>query len=225
MRLRGADWNDALDMASVKGESVAFTAAYAGSMSMLSSMIRACGREKITVFEELAMRGIVLGELLPFGKSFAVIASGALFALMHMNPVQLPFAFIAGTAMAYAALSCGTLRVSVTVHFINNFLSVLFLSLPEFLSPEISFIAELSVSVVIFAAGTAAGVYLIRHRRDEDAGKTALCTVTDEPLKVDLRDGLHGKISPLLVIYACTAVLVTLLTFGLSLLTPLFRMI
>ena len=55
MRLRGADWNDALDMASVKGESVAFTAAYAGSMSMLSSMIRACGREKITVFEELAI--------------------------------------------------------------------------------------------------------------------------------------------------------------------------
>ncbi|MBE7070656.1 MAG: hypothetical protein E7386_09185 [Ruminococcaceae bacterium] len=53
MRLRGADWNDALDMASAKGESVAFTAAYAGALTMLSSMIRNCGRDEITVFEEL----------------------------------------------------------------------------------------------------------------------------------------------------------------------------
>ena len=53
MRLRGADWNDALDMASVKGESVAFTAAYAGALTMLSSIIRNCGRSDIAVFEEL----------------------------------------------------------------------------------------------------------------------------------------------------------------------------
>ena len=53
MRLRGADWNDALDMASAKGESVAFTAAYAGALSMLSFMIRNCGRDEIAVFEEL----------------------------------------------------------------------------------------------------------------------------------------------------------------------------
>ena len=54
MRLRGADWNDALDMASKRGESVAFTAAYAGSIKMLADMIRASGRGKIEVFEELA---------------------------------------------------------------------------------------------------------------------------------------------------------------------------
>ncbi|MCR4776349.1 MAG: cellobiose phosphorylase [Saccharofermentans sp.] len=53
MRLRGADWNDALDMASAKGESVAFTAAYAGALTMLSSIIRDCGRSDIEVFEEL----------------------------------------------------------------------------------------------------------------------------------------------------------------------------
>ena len=53
MRLRGADWNDALDMASSKGESVAFTAAYAGALTMLSSVIRRCGRSEIAVFEEL----------------------------------------------------------------------------------------------------------------------------------------------------------------------------
>ena len=54
MRLRGADWNDALDMASKRGESVAFTAAYAGSIKMLADMVKASGRAKIEVFEELA---------------------------------------------------------------------------------------------------------------------------------------------------------------------------
>jgi len=39
-RLRGADWNDALDMASENGESVAFTCAYAGNLAELATMIR-----------------------------------------------------------------------------------------------------------------------------------------------------------------------------------------
>lgn len=39
-RLRGADWNDALDMAPEHGESVAFTCAYAGNLRDLASMIR-----------------------------------------------------------------------------------------------------------------------------------------------------------------------------------------
>lgn len=43
-RLRGADWNDALDMAAEHGESVAFTCAYAGNLRELAGMIRLLGR-------------------------------------------------------------------------------------------------------------------------------------------------------------------------------------
>lgn len=39
-RLRSADWNDALDMASEHGESVAFTCAYAGNLLNLAAMLR-----------------------------------------------------------------------------------------------------------------------------------------------------------------------------------------
>lgn len=39
MRLRGADWNDALDMAQERGESVAFTAAYAGNFEILAGLL------------------------------------------------------------------------------------------------------------------------------------------------------------------------------------------
>ena len=57
MRLRGADWNDALDMASKRGESVAFTAAYAGNYKKLASILReykkVLGASLIEACEEL----------------------------------------------------------------------------------------------------------------------------------------------------------------------------
>lgn len=53
-RLMGADWNDALDMASQNGESIAFTALYAQNLLGLCEIIKHLGFEEIEVFEELA---------------------------------------------------------------------------------------------------------------------------------------------------------------------------
>ena len=169
------------------------------------------------VLEELMTRGLVLGELLPYGKGFAVIASGALFGLMHMNPIQLPFAFIAGTAMAYAVLYTKTLRVAITVHFVNNFLSVLMSTLPQFMPKDTVSYIEAAVSFVIFAAGTFAAIRLI-GRKDDDKERTggALCTECGEPYKADLRDGVLKSISPLLYIYAAAAAGVTVFSLVMS---------
>ena len=49
IRLEGADWNDAMDMASQRGESVAFTAMYAGNLRRLSEWVLAL--EKLGVPE------------------------------------------------------------------------------------------------------------------------------------------------------------------------------
>ena len=57
MRLHGADWNDALDMAWEKGESVAFTCAYAGNLKdiadCLKHMEEKTGISKIEMAEEM----------------------------------------------------------------------------------------------------------------------------------------------------------------------------
>ncbi len=45
MRLRGADWNDGLDMAKERGESVAFTAAYAHGFDLLAELSKKLDRE------------------------------------------------------------------------------------------------------------------------------------------------------------------------------------
>ncbi|MCM1107119.1 MAG: cellobiose phosphorylase [Blautia sp.] len=56
MRLRDADWNDALDMAGSRGESVAFTNAYAMNMKNLAAVLRSeaeNGVSELELFEEL----------------------------------------------------------------------------------------------------------------------------------------------------------------------------
>lgn len=57
IRLRGADWNDALDMAAERGESVAFTCAYAGNLTQLSELLtvleKKFGWEQIELLEEI----------------------------------------------------------------------------------------------------------------------------------------------------------------------------
>ncbi len=61
-RLRGADWNDALDMASEHGESVAFTCAYAGNLLDLAALIRLLDSHSSTHTAELSEALTVLLE-------------------------------------------------------------------------------------------------------------------------------------------------------------------
>lgn len=59
MRLRGADWNDALDMARENGESVAFSAAYSGNFKTLSVLLEELpcktGVDDLELSEELEL--------------------------------------------------------------------------------------------------------------------------------------------------------------------------
>lgn len=74
--------------------------------------------------EEFAIRGVVLQSLRRFGDKFAIIMSALVFALMHGNMVQIPFAFIAGIAFGYIVIKTGTLWSSIIIHFINNSIAV-----------------------------------------------------------------------------------------------------
>ena len=57
LRLRGADWNDALDMAAERGESVAFSCAYAGNLKDIAAYMRIyqaiTGNDKVSLLKEL----------------------------------------------------------------------------------------------------------------------------------------------------------------------------
>src|SRR6266498_2432690 len=67
--LEGADWNDALDMARTRGESVAFSALYAGNLQTLAELCRAlvkAGVRDVTLMAELGLLLDCLGDALDF---------------------------------------------------------------------------------------------------------------------------------------------------------------
>lgn len=67
--LEGADWNDGMDMARQRGESVAFSAFYAWNLSQLSELVLALkthGHEEITLAREVLLLLDTLSEPIPY---------------------------------------------------------------------------------------------------------------------------------------------------------------
>lgn len=84
------------------------------------------------VCEELLFRGSVLSSLEVLGKNrgkgsrfFSVVMCGALFALIHCNPMQTVYQFFLGCAAAYITISFGSLIPAMLLHAMNNLLGVI----------------------------------------------------------------------------------------------------
>ncbi len=74
--------------------------------------------------EELLFRGVIMKNLVPYGKGTAVIVSALLFALMHQNPAQFLYTFFGGIILALVCIETGSIWCSVFIHLFNNAISV-----------------------------------------------------------------------------------------------------
>ncbi len=72
------------------------------------------------LFEEFVFRGVLLASLLPFGRSFAIVASAIIFASVHGSIEQIGFAFVYGVIFAFVAVKTGSLLTGIVMHFLNN---------------------------------------------------------------------------------------------------------
>ena len=54
--------------------------------------------------EEFLFRGVILGKLRKYGDGFALLISSLMFALMHCNIGQIPFAFIGGVVFGFVTI-------------------------------------------------------------------------------------------------------------------------
>ncbi len=75
--------------------------------------------------EEITLRAGVLQAMRKYGDWFAIITSSFIFAVLHGNMIQTPFAFIAGIALGYVFIATGSIWPGIAIHFINNFVSSL----------------------------------------------------------------------------------------------------
>jgi hypothetical protein len=72
--------------------------------------------------EELVMRGAVLRSLLKWHENHwvGIVISAALFALIHMNPAQMPHAFVVGLLLGWMYYRTGSIIPGVVYHWVNN---------------------------------------------------------------------------------------------------------
>lgn len=79
----------------------------------------------VPVVEEMIFRGAVLRTLLDSMKSrwAAIALSAALFALAHLNPAQMPHAFLMGLLLGWMYSRTGSILPGVVFHFVNNTLA------------------------------------------------------------------------------------------------------
>ncbi len=78
------------------------------------------------IFEEMFFRGAIEGYLLRKWKNprYAILVSALIFGIVHINPIQVLFAFLFGLILGEIYFRTKSLTAVIILHFINNAASV-----------------------------------------------------------------------------------------------------
>lgn len=130
------------------------TANYQFVLMVLSSVI-------VPAFvEEFFFRGLILSNLLPFGRGTAILLSALLFGVMHQSFEQLFYATVAGVVLGFLYVKTRSIWPCVLLHFLNNFISVFQSVLVERLSDTAGIIAGV-IQGGVFSLGVISAIALL----------------------------------------------------------------
>ena len=123
--------------------------------------------------EELCFRGVVMNSLRRYGDFFAVSMASLVFALMHCNLIQAPFALIVGFALGYLSILTGTLWTGILIHAVNNTVSLVFSYLMERIDEHAAALLYTAVTDLLLAVGAVCFLLLLLRRRKRPAAPSA----------------------------------------------------
>lgn len=137
------------------------------------------------IFEEALFRFIPLRLLGGHSPRYAVILTSFFFALVHHSVVSMPYAFVAGIALAALTLACDSIYPAIVIHFVNNLASVLSL---YFVSnfPGVNDLIWLAVGGLTLVSF----IFIIIKRREYSSALSSALAVGD---------GYDGGLSPLII--------------------------
>lgn len=117
------------------------------------------------LFEEFALRGVLMQNLRKYGDAFAIIASAFVFGLFHGNAVQMPFAFLCGLIIGYAVVATESLWTGIIIHGLINAMSAISSALIYYFDEYVSNTFFYIGSVVGIAVGIIALlIYSTRYK-------------------------------------------------------------
>ena len=127
--------------------------------------------------EELLFRGAIQGHLLRKGMkpSHAILISSAIFGIIHMNPIQVPFAFAIGMIFGWLYYRTGSLVPGIIGHFINNTIACIqmaTMSKEEFNTKTIEWLGEgPTYALLVASLAVMIGMFFYLKKRLPDAPK------------------------------------------------------
>lgn len=130
------------------------------------------------VYEEFLFRKLICDKVIKYGEGCAVVMSGLVFGLFHMNFNQFFYAFFLGCFLAFLYVKTGNLKYTILLHMIINFfgsvLGGIILSLDQ--SDPFSLIISVVYSLCIYAIAISGIVLLIikRHELSLEPGEIVL---------------------------------------------------
>lgn len=155
-----------------------------GVSGMLLSFVRVVVVAAMT--EEIALRGIVMGNLRKYGDAFAIGTAALVFALMHGNLVQSPFALIAGFTIGYFTLKTGTLWTGILIHGMNNFISLVISYIIKYMGDETGNLIYYFLIFTLSAAGIFGFIIFFINNKADKLGKSRSVMSLSEKLSAYL---------------------------------------
>jgi uncharacterized protein len=121
------------------------------------------------VVEELIFRGVVMhGLMRNYSKTTAVLFSGLLFALFHLNPWQFPATFVLGLLLGWLMIGTKNIGLAILGHSLNNLLVLLSVTYHKELDTAIyQKIGDNTLNAIaaILVVASLALMYLIMERK------------------------------------------------------------
>ena len=123
------------------------------------------------VMEEIIMRRVILKEMEKATKSMwlGIIISSALFAIIHINPIQVVFAMPAGIFLGWLYCKTGSLLVPICIHILNNTISFITMNIGS--DSEITLNSTLGVILflVLILVSAISGIWIVRYYSKSDS--------------------------------------------------------
>lgn len=130
------------------------------------------------VFEEFLFRKLLCDRVVKYGEGVAVVVSGLLFGLFHMNFNQFFYAFFLGCFLAFLYVKTGNLKYTILLHMVLNFfgsvLGAIIMTLDQ--SDPLMLIIMSVYSLCIYGMAIAGIILLIvkRHKLTLNPGEIVI---------------------------------------------------
>ena len=155
--------------------------------------------------EELLFRGLIISNIKPYSKSAAVIMSAIAFGLMHQNPTQLLYATAAGFVLGLVYIETNSIWCCITLHFVNNFISVVQTYLLYILNEETANLLITFFDIAIVLIGLICVAVLLYLLKKKNKYKQIGVYGSFDAVRVEEKEGLNflklGVFTPTMLIF------------------------